>query len=436
MISTHHITGTIEEPEMLETEIVVGADTVREFAIQERQPAKGSDFAKVYNANKAKNGYGHPPAIWIDWIELEGPIKQNETLLDQTLKDYPVIDSTSSHTVLTELDAVREFLRAFARVAMRQTEASEAFIDQLLAIYHEERTGGELLRVNWNLLEDAMATTLSIVLASPGFLYLNEPGDEEAPRSLNDRELAVRLAYFLWSSPPDATLFELAERNQLSDPKILRQQVDRMIADSRSDEFVSGFVHQWLDMERLDFFQFDVTLHREFDESTRASARQEVYQSFSFASEWGEGPTRQTPQQRLRHDQRSARHFLWHRRRERRHIPQSETPRRFAARRIVGHDRHPRHGQRRRQQQSGRARRLGASPFAERPATSRAAERAADFAIRGSRFLRPASVSPLTWRKPSALAATARSIRSASGWRTSTRPESGVPRSPMAKANG
>ena len=288
VISTHHITGTIEEPEMLETEIVVGADTVREFAIQERQPAKGSDLRKVYNAAKAKNGYGHAPAIWIDWIELEGPIKQSETLLDQTLREYPVINSTSSHTVLTELDAVREFLRAFARVAMRQTEASEAFIDQLLAIYHEERTGGELLRVNWNLLEDAMATTLSIVLASPGFLYLNEPGDEEAPRSLNDRELAVRLAYFLWSSPPDATLLELAERNQLSDPKILRQQVDRMIADSRSDEFVFGFVHQWLDMERLDFFQFDVTLHREFDESTRASARQEVYQSFSYLLRNGE----------------------------------------------------------------------------------------------------------------------------------------------------
>ena len=282
VISTHHITGTIEEPEMLETEIVVGADTVREFAIQERQPAKGSDLRKVYNANKDKNGYGHPPSIWIDWIELEGPIKQSETLLDQTLKEYPVISSTSSHTALTELAAVREFLAAFARVAMRLTEPSDAFIDKLVAIYKEERIGGELLRVNWNSFEEAMATTLSIILGSPGFLYLNEPGDEEAPRSLNDRELAVRLAYFLWSSPPDATLLELAERNHLSDPKMLRQQVDRMIADSRSDEFVSGFVHQWLDMERLDFFQFDVTLHREFDASTRASARQEVYQSFSY----------------------------------------------------------------------------------------------------------------------------------------------------------
>ena len=34
-------------------------------------------------------------------------------------------------------------------------------------------------------------------------------------------------------------------------------------------------------MERLDFFQFDVKLHRDFDESTRSATREEVYQSFA-----------------------------------------------------------------------------------------------------------------------------------------------------------
>ena len=55
-----------------------------------------------------------------------------------------------------------------------------------------------------------------------------------------------------------------------------------MIADPRSEEFVSGFVHQWLHMESLDFFQFDTKLHREFDESVRSSARKEVYESFAL----------------------------------------------------------------------------------------------------------------------------------------------------------
>ena len=118
-----------------------------------------------------------------------------------------------------------------------------------------------------------------MILASPRFLFLKEPGQEGTPRALNDLELAVRLSYFLWSSPPDSQLLELAKAKQLRDPAVLRKQVDRLIHDPRAHHFVSGLAHQWLDMERLDFFQFDVGRHREFDESTRAAAREEVYQS-------------------------------------------------------------------------------------------------------------------------------------------------------------
>ena len=108
---------------------------------------------------------------------------------------------------------------------------------------------------------------------------MKEPGQDAAPRALSDLELAVRLSYFLWSSPPDSQLLELAKEKQLRDPDVLRGQVERLIQDPRAHHFVSGLAHQWLDMERLDFFQFDVARHREFDESTRAAAREEVYQS-------------------------------------------------------------------------------------------------------------------------------------------------------------
>ena len=280
VISTHQITGSIESPEMLETEIVVGADTPHEFAIQERQPSKANVLRKIYGSHKSENGYGNPPSIWIDWIELEGPIQQKETLLDQVMKEYPLIESSNSHTLFTELGHVRKFLTAFARVAMRETKPSDYFMDRLLEIYKNERTGGEELRVNWNSMEEAISTSLSIILASPGFIYLNEPGKDETRRALNQRELAVRLAYFLWSSPPDRILLNLAKEEKLKQPEILRQQVDRMITDPRSEKFVAGFVHQWFDMDRLDFFQFDGLKHRDFDESTRTAARQEVYQSF------------------------------------------------------------------------------------------------------------------------------------------------------------
>ena len=270
-ISTHQVTGTIENPETIEIPLEVTANTIREFAVQEKQPNNGNLKAlwNAHNEWKTKNGYGHPPAIWIDWVELEEPHSAPKTNTQSPLQ--LVLDSNSSST---EQQRARAILTVFANAAFRRVKPQAEFIDQLVAIYETRRKAGDSFDV-------AIRTPLSVILASPGFLYLYEPGDESERRQLNDRELAVRLSYFLWSGPPDAELLQLAEQNKLHLPETLRRQVDRLIADPRSDEFVAGFVHQWLDMERLDFFQFDVNLYRDFDESTRAATREEVYQSFA-----------------------------------------------------------------------------------------------------------------------------------------------------------
>ena len=178
-------------------------------------------------------------------------------------------------TVLGYRDDARAIFTEFAQHAFRDVLPEAEFIDQLVAIYETRLQAGDPF-------DEAIRAPLSVILATPGFLYLYEPGDESARRQLDDRELAVRLSYFLWSCPPDAELLELAAKNKLHQPEVLRQQVDRLIADPRSDEFVAGFVHQWLDMERLDFFQFDIKLHRDFDEGTRAACRQEVYESVAY----------------------------------------------------------------------------------------------------------------------------------------------------------
>ena len=270
-ISTHQVSGTIEEPQIIEVPLQVRSDITREFAVQEKQPNNGNMKAlwKTFNAAKKKNGYGIPPAIWIDWVELEGPHSAPKANTRSPLQ--LVLDRNSSST---ERQRARAILTDFANAAFRRVKPEAEFIDQLVAIYETRRKAGDSF-------DEAIRTPLSVILAAPGFLYLFEPGDEAERRQLNDRELAVRLSYFLWSGPPDEELLQLAEENKLHQPEALRQQVDRLIADPRSDEFVAGFVHQWLDMERLDFFQFDVNLHRDFDESTRAATREEVYQSFA-----------------------------------------------------------------------------------------------------------------------------------------------------------
>ena len=268
-LSAHQVTGSVDEPSIIETQVEVNNYMPREFAIHERHPTDETALRHAFAEHMRVNGYGHPPAIWIDWIELVGPLPEDRanTTLEQVLEKH-------SDLKIPESRRARRILWDFARAAFRQAKPEAGYINRLVSIFESRRESGEPFNI-------AIRHPLSVILASPGFIYLSEPAKEDKRRNLTDREIAIRLSYFLWSGPPDDTLYELAKKNKLHQPEILEQQVDRMLADPRSDAFVSGFVHQWLDMERLDFFQFNPIMHREFDESTRSAAREEVYQSFA-----------------------------------------------------------------------------------------------------------------------------------------------------------
>ena len=271
-LATFQITGSTDEPEIIEVPVQLTKDSPRKFALREKRDVK-ADAGRDRDARK-ENGVGLKPVLWIDWVEWEGPLDVSN-------------ESGRRNWWITEADEPDKSLRArkmierFALEAFRGVEPETEYIDRLTGLFAIRRKAGDSF-------DTAIRLPLSIILASPGFLYLNEPNDADDRRQLTDRELAVRLAYFLWSAPPDRELLELAKQQKLSQPETLRQQVDRMIADERSNEFISGFVHQWLDMERLDFFQFDTRLYRDFDESTRAAAREEVYQSFAHLFRGGE----------------------------------------------------------------------------------------------------------------------------------------------------
>ena len=269
LLETFQVTGTTDDPHVFETFIELTSDSPRRFALREKSNLRGDDLLRKNEIYKG--GMAKPPAIWIDWVEWEGPVwdKLGESGLVTTLQN------NLHGTLGSEEVRARSIFHQFCLEAFRQVDPSPQFIDKLIGLFKTRRKAGDSFDV-------AVRTPLSVILASPGFLYLDEPNTKDSKRSLNDRELAVRLAYFLWSAPPDARLYDLAEKGLLSKSWVLRKQVDRMIADPRANEFVSGFVHQWLHMERLDFFQFDTKLHREFDESVRASARKEVYESFAL----------------------------------------------------------------------------------------------------------------------------------------------------------
>lgn len=55
-----------------------------------------------------------------------------------------------------------------------------------------------------------------------------------------------------------------------------------MLADPRAQEFVEAFTHQWLGLERLDFFQFNDKLYPRYDLATKALSRQEIFETISL----------------------------------------------------------------------------------------------------------------------------------------------------------
>lgn len=146
-------------------------------------------------------------------------------------------------------------IRRFARKAFRRP-VSELEIKPYLAI---EKQARETLG---RKPEEAFFLALKALLVSPDFLYLKErasPGNRLGPF-----ELASRLSYFLWSSLPDQELFELAKSGRILDPGCLREQVERLLKNPRSQAFVEGFAASWLRLDKLGTMPADRDKFREY----------------------------------------------------------------------------------------------------------------------------------------------------------------------------
>ena len=92
--------------------------------------------------------------------------------------------------------------------------------------------------------------------------------------------MASRLSYFLWSSLPDEELLALAQRGELQKPDVLRAQVERMLADPKSNRFVESFTGQWLRLYDIDFTVPDQNLYPEYDQLLRQSMLDETHAFF------------------------------------------------------------------------------------------------------------------------------------------------------------
>ena len=128
--------------------------------------------------------------------------------------------------------------------------------------------------------DEGIQRAIRRLLVSPEFLMRVERDPAGAkpgtPYRLSDIELASRLSFFLWSSIPDDELLSVAERGQLRNASVLGAQVKRMLADRRSEAFVTNFAGQWLFLRNLQAVVPVQVIFPDFDDTLRQAFRRET----------------------------------------------------------------------------------------------------------------------------------------------------------------
>ncbi len=256
------ITATADAPQIYEWDVPLGEIYPRNAFRGESKMGdlpSPSEYIRFINSSVPQGGHG---AIQIDYVQVLAPY-----FAEWPPQSHRQIFFDSEHRHDEPVYA-NEVLTRFMTRAWRR-ELSDDEIQQKLKLFHS-------IRDQCDSFEDAMLEVLATVLSSPKFLYVvredvqaseasvqsespdqlatSQPAiDQLTQNRLSPDELATRLSLFLWCSVPDDTLRMSASSGQLANEAGLHQEVDRMLQDPRSERFAEQFVHQWLDMQLLDF---------------------------------------------------------------------------------------------------------------------------------------------------------------------------------------
>jgi mono/diheme cytochrome c family protein len=170
-----------------------------------------------------------------------------------------------------ETACARRILSTLAGRAYRRQVARNEVAD-LMSSYEQGRSNGSF--------NTGVQFGLRRILASPSFVFRPEVEPAAVAQSaayrISDTELASRLSFFLWSSIPDEQLLRVARAGRLSQPAGLREEMRRLLADSRSSAFVNNFAGQWLHLRNLRSIIPNSDLFPDFDDNLRQAFQREA----------------------------------------------------------------------------------------------------------------------------------------------------------------
>ena len=266
------LSGTVPRTaRILGSFVVTGTSqkTANEFTVRV-PPLPGRDRALIAIEKPAAENTGataeeEPTAapateVFVESLDLAGPLDSRPATQKRLL---------ACATTGSQEEQTREVLGRFLRRAFRRRlEPGE--LDRHVALVNRTIESGGA----WHA---GVQFAMQAALCSPKFLFHVESDDRpdaDGVQSLDEFQLASRLAYFLWSTMPDDELLDLADRGQLSEN--LDAQVRRMLADPRAAALVTSFAMQWLQLKRIEFISPDGELFPTFNNDLRTAMIQET----------------------------------------------------------------------------------------------------------------------------------------------------------------
>ncbi len=221
----------------------------------------------LWNDYLVKDRADSGPPVLLKSVEIEAPWFPVWPPKSHTDVFFPASE-LDTHVTPNGEAYTRAILDRFVSRAFRRP-ATPAEIDRYLEFWKATKDDAE----NYH---QSVKEVLVAVLCSPNFLFLVDSIDtEEASTEALQSQLASKMSYFLWNSPPDETLVNLAREGELVRQKV--EQVDRMLDDPKVWRMVRTFAREWLRLDRHENIQTNVQLYPEYTRFVKSDMAEETY---------------------------------------------------------------------------------------------------------------------------------------------------------------
>ena len=273
--------------ELAKMEVSINGSKIKTFSIDSEYPQKLIYTFKYYAKEKSAN------KISLSFInDFFDPKNKNPKLRDRNLYVEEIEISFPKGIAFKFKDSRNHLLGEWETEKIDDDHVMKSLERWIPRIYRMKLDEKEMYRhkafyamMTGNGLSavEALRQTYKAALVSPRFLFREEKEDNKNNsnyRQIDEFALAHRMSYFLWSSIPDDSLWELAEKGKLREN--FRQEFNRMVSDKKIEGFINNFCGQWLQLRDLNLINPNPEQFPRFTDQVRESMIQETQEFFKY----------------------------------------------------------------------------------------------------------------------------------------------------------